>query len=163
MEEFQTIFKKYEAMIHHLLRSLRIYKNYDEFFQIGLIALWEAKTRFNPSKGSFTSFAYMTMKGRLLTELKKSAKFEERFQFPKKEFWDLQLDEAAAMPLEMETLLIYCEGLTTNQKKWVVATFYLGMSSAELAAYEKVSPSAVKKWKRGALEKIKQKVYHDMN
>lgn len=158
MEDFQTVFKKYEAMIHHILRSLRIYKNYDEFFQIGLIALWEANGKFDPSKGAFTSYAYMTMKGRLLSELNKSTKLNERQLYPKEDFWDYQLDESAAVPLEMETLLAYCEGLTDNQKKWVVATFYLGMSSAEIAAYEKVTPSAVKKWKRGAMEKIKQKV-----
>ncbi|PKR86467.1 sigma-70 family RNA polymerase sigma factor [Heyndrickxia camelliae] len=158
MKEFLAVFQKYEAMIHHILRSLRIYKNYDEFFQIGLIALWEAKERFDSKKGSFTSFAYLTIKGRLLTELKKSAALEERYRYPKEEFWNLQLDEGADVPLEMETLLTYCEGLTTNQKKWVVATFHLGMSSAELANYENVSPSAVKKWKRGALEKIKQKL-----
>jgi len=161
MEEFQTVFKKYEAMIHHIIRSLRIYKNYDEFFQIGVIALWEAKTRFDSKKGSFTSFAYMTVKGKLLTELKKSATIDERYHYPKEEFWDIQLDEASTVPLEIETLLTYCEGLTANQKKWVVATFYLGMNSAELAANEKVSPSAVKKWKRGAMEKMKQKFHRD--
>jgi len=158
MEDFQMIMKEYEAMIHHILHSLRIYKNYDEFFQIGLIALWEAKEKFDPSKGSFTSYAYMTMKGRLLSEIKRCSKVEERQFYPKEEFWDIQFDEGAVKPLEKDTLLAYCEGLTNNQKKWVVATFYLGMNSAELAAYEKVSPSAVKKWKKGTLEKIRMTV-----
>ncbi|MBB2483275.1 sigma-70 family RNA polymerase sigma factor [Bacillus sp. APMAM] len=158
MEDFQMIMKEYEAMIHHILHSLRIYKNYDEFFQIGLIALWEAKEKFDPSKGSFTSYAYMTMKGRLLSEIKRRSKEAERQFYPKEEFWDFQFDEGAVEPLEMDTLLAYCEGLTNNQKKWVVATFYFGMNSAELAAYEKVSPSAVKKWKKGAMEKIRMTV-----
>jgi len=161
MEDFQMVMKDYEAMIHHILHSLRIYKNYDEFFQIGLIALWEAKGKFDPSKGSFTSYAYMTMKGRVLSELKKCSKIEERQFYPKEEFWDNQLDESAAEPLEMDTLLEYCKGLTKNQKKWVIATFYLGMNSAEIAAYEKVSPSAVKKWKKGAMEKISMTVLRE--
>ncbi|MBS4174237.1 sigma-70 family RNA polymerase sigma factor [Bacillus sp. FJAT-49736] len=158
MEDFQYVFKEFEAMIHHILHSLHIYKNYDEFFQIGLIALWEARRKFDPSKGAFSSYAYMTIKGRVLSEMKKSAIIDDRQLYPKEEFWDYQQEECAVEPLEIETLLAYCTGLTKNQIKWVVATFYLGMSVAEIATYEEVSESAVKKWKRGAMEKIRVRV-----
>jgi RNA polymerase sigma factor (sigma-70 family) len=158
MDGFQSTLKEFTPMIHHIIRSLKIYKNYDEFYQIGLIALWEAKEKFDPKKGSLTSYAYMTIKGRLLSELKRAARVDEQQLYPKEEFWEYRMDEQSAEPLEIEILLSYCEGLTNKQKKWVVATFYLGMSSNEIAAYENVSLSAVKKWKRGAMERMKEKV-----
>lgn len=45
-------------MIYQIIRSLHIYKNEEEFYQIGLIGLWEAQQRFDEQKGRFFNFAY---------------------------------------------------------------------------------------------------------
>lgn len=154
MEYFEETVEKFEPMIYQIMHSLRIYKNQDEFYQIGLIALWEASKRFVKGKGAFSSYAYAMIKGRMLTELAKARKRDERNAYPKDEFWEIQIDQTRE-PMELATLLSYCDRLTLKQKKWVIMTFYFGMNTSEIAAEEKVSTSAVKKWRNGAMEKLR--------
>ena len=50
-------------MIHHLLRQYRITYNYDEFYQLLLIKLWEISKIYNPSSSvSLSSFIYQRLK-----------------------------------------------------------------------------------------------------
>ncbi|MDP4171531.1 MAG: sigma factor, partial [Bacillota bacterium] len=63
MESFEELSEQYTPMIHKIMNTLHIFKNKEEFYQLGLIALWEANERFDPQKGSFTTFAYSYIKG----------------------------------------------------------------------------------------------------
>jgi RNA polymerase sigma factor (sigma-70 family) len=155
LESFEQLAQTYEPMIHKIIHSLHIYKNKEEFFQIGLIGLWEASRRFDPDKGNFTNYAYTYIKGLLLMEMKKDNKHEERNAYPKEEFWLSVEDSHSVCPLEEETLLTYCPALTANQRKWVMYTALDNLSISEIAKKEKVSVSAVKNWRAGAREKIK--------
>ncbi len=145
-------------MIYHLIHSLNIYKNEDEFYQTALIALWEAKQRFDPEKGAFRSYAYAYMKGRMMTTLTKANKEEERNVYPNEEFWEMRVDEYRKQPLEQSILMAYCSHLTKRQKQWVLYTFYEGMTIKEIAKREQVSLSAVKKWRAGAKAKIRENI-----
>nr|WP_310795881.1 sigma-70 family RNA polymerase sigma factor [Heyndrickxia oleronia] len=147
--------EEYSPMIYQIIHSLHIYKNHDEFYQIGQIALWEASKQFDETKGAFLSYAYATIKGRILTEITKQKRQEERNIYPKEEFWEIQASPLSRKPLELADLLFYCKGLSPKQQKWVIGTFYYGKSLSEIAKEEKVSESAVKKWKKGAMDKIK--------
>ena len=41
---FEEVYKQYEPMIYAMLRKLNIFKDQDEYIQIGRIAIWEATT-----------------------------------------------------------------------------------------------------------------------
>ncbi|MBU8881121.1 sigma-70 family RNA polymerase sigma factor [Bacillus sp. FJAT-29790] len=155
MESFEQLAKQYEPMIHKVMRTLHIYKNQEEFFQLGLIALWDAKKRFNQEKGSFTNYAYSYIKGRLLTEMTKSNKYQERSVYPKEEFWEVIEDPCVEVPFEVKLLLTYCDQLTENQTKWVLYTCVEDLTVKEIAEKENVSMSAVKAWRKGAKEKLR--------
>jgi RNA polymerase sigma factor (sigma-70 family) len=155
VESFDQLAEQYTAMIHKIIHSLHIYKNVEEFYQIGLIGLWEARKSFDVTKGDFTSYAYLYIKGRLLSELTKASNHWEHTVFPKEEYWETVEEYHAEQPCEIQVLLSYCEGLTKNQVKWVVYTFIDDLSVREIAAKERVSVSAVKQWRNGAREKIK--------
>lgn len=142
-------------MIQKIINSLHLYKNKDEFYQQALIALWEASRRFNPDKGSFTNYAYSYIRGHLLMALRKSHRDSERNLYPGEEFWAAFEDDYSVCPLEKETLLTYCSTLTPSQRKWVLDFVLYGFSIREIAEREKVSISAVKQWRLGAREKIK--------
>lgn len=158
MESFEKVAEQYRPMISHLIRKLGIYKNCEEFEQIGLIALWEAYEHYQPQKGSFTSYAYVTIKGNLLKALAKDKRVEETMVYPKEEFWLNENDPSLKTPLELETLLTYCEMLTENEKKWVIATFYHQLKLGEIASREHKSVNAVKGWRSRALQKLKQQL-----
>lgn len=156
MDSFQTTLEGFEPMIHQIIRSLSIYKNHDEFYQIGLIALWEATIKFNDEKGHFSSYAYATIRGKMLTELTKLRKWEEQNAYPSEDFWELNEDMTAEQPLELVTLLAYCNGLTHIQRNWVIMTFYYGMNTREIAEKEQVSIAAVKKWRTRSMMKLRK-------
>jgi RNA polymerase sigma factor (sigma-70 family) len=155
LKEFNEVFAQYEPMIHKIIKTLHIYKDRDDFYQIGMTALWEAWEKHEEEKGSFTGFAYTTIRGRMLDEMKRDVKRQEVFAYPDAEFWDLVADDSLADRLASETLLTYFQPLTDNQKKWVFCTFIEMMKISEIAEREQVSPSAVKKWRNGAKSKLK--------
>lgn len=154
MENFEKVVEQYEAMIWKVIHSLHIYKNKEEFFQIGLIALWEAQNRFDQKKGKFTSYAYSYIRGRILTELTKINTYDERSIFPKEEFWELLKDDHQQNLLEKEIIQSYCSNLTEKQQKWVLYTALHDLTIKEIAKIEQVSISAVKAWRKGAKEKL---------
>jgi RNA polymerase sigma factor (sigma-70 family) len=155
LESFEKLADHYEPMIHHIMHALHIYKNKDEYYQHGLIALWEASRRFDPAKGHFAAYAYNYIKGRLLIEMSKSVKESEQMIYPKEEFWENAVDRTMEYPFEEHTLLSYCHLLTPNQRKWFLLTLLEDLSIKEIAGIEQVSISAVKSWRKGAREKLK--------
>jgi len=158
LKDFYELEEQYRAMIWKIIHSLNIYKYQDEFYQTGLIALWQASERFNCEKGSFTSYAYAYIRGRILTELTKRNHHEENCVIPDEEYWNLLQDNSSQIPLEKENLLTYCTDLTDHQKKWVLYTALADLSIREIAEVENVSVSAVKAWRKGARAKLIEKL-----
>lgn len=158
MAKFEELAIQYEPMIWKVIHSLNIYKNQQEYYQTGLIALWEAKERYIEGKGNFAAFAYSYIKGRIQTELTSKNKHENSNVYPEEEFWEFIQDESPDRSFETEFILSFCDGLTENQKKWVLYTVLDFLSVREIAEKEKVSVSAVKAWRKGAQEKLKGKL-----
>lgn len=153
--EFDQLLKQYHPMIRKIIYSLHIYRDVDEFYQIGLIALWDAWKWFQKEKGEFSNYAYSFIKGRMLNELNRASKRQERMVLPKEEYWELVEDSFLEQPLEEEFLLAYCPTLTEKEKKWVLFFCIESLSIKEIAEKEKVSLSAVKQWRSGALQKLR--------
>lgn len=155
MESFEDLAKQYEPMIHKIIRSLSIYRNKEEYYQLGLIGLWEAKKRFDASKGNFTNYAYTYIKGLLLMEISKSKKRDEKNVYAEDEFWDMVEDTHHVDPDAQDLIRSYCIHLTENQAKWLTYTCLFDLSVTEIAQKENVSNSAVKNWRAGARAKLK--------
>lgn len=157
MENFEEVANQYNRMIYHIIHRLHLYKNIDEYYQIGLIGLWEAHKRYIPGKASFTTYAYSFIRGRILSELTKMNRHDERYVCQVNAFFETAHDFSLKQPLELEMLLAYCGSLTRKEKMWVIYTFYHDLDIKEIAQLEKVSISAVKKWRKTAIEKIKMR------
>ena len=158
MEDFSTIAIQYEPMIHQIIRRLSIYKNKDDFYQLGLIALWEAYEKFDSKQGEFLNYAYMTVKGRMINELKRQHTLELRSM--SLENFD-GLDQGVLDSyerLQHENMNVYTENLTENQKRWLVLTFIEQKSLAEIASTYDVSVAAVKSWRKSALQKLRKEM-----
>jgi RNA polymerase sigma factor (sigma-70 family) len=156
LDSFEAIHQQYEKMIHSVIHSLHIYKNQSDFYQTGLIALWEAYENFQPDKGPFAPYAYSFIKGRMMTALTSEHRVEERNTYPKEEFWELIEEGNPSEMLPKEVVLSYCETLTKNERKWVLFTSLEMMTIREIAEKENVTASAVKKWRKGAKEKLSE-------
>jgi RNA polymerase sigma factor (sigma-70 family) len=156
VESFDELVVQYQPMIHKIIRSLHIYRNEDEFYQTGLIALWEATKSFDDKKGSFSNYSYTCMKGRMLHQMNKTNQWHEKNIFPEMGFFELIENHDNTPLFEKETLQTYCEGLTEKEAKWVASSFIEQLSNKEIAEREKVSVSAVKQWKGGTKENQKK-------
>lgn len=153
MENFNGIAEQYEPMIHKIILTLGIYKNRDEFFQTGLIALWQAAERYDQERGAFSSFAYSYIKGNLQTEMTKRNKYEEHYVSVDDESWALIPDLSCQLPFQWENLNY--EELTNKEKKWLMYTVIYGLTIKEIATIEKVSQSAVKLWRSEARKRLR--------
>lgn len=141
------------------MHSLHIYKNQQEFYQTGLIALWEAAQSFDERKGNFSNYAYTSIKGKMLSEMTRTNLYMERNIVPQKEeFWDRIEGQESPLFLEKETIQSYCDGLTEREATWVIESYINERSTKEIAERQRVTLSAVKQWKLGALRKLKEKV-----
>jgi RNA polymerase sigma factor (sigma-70 family) len=163
MDNFDQLAKQYEPMIHKIIRTLHIYKNQNEYFHTGLVALWEAAEAFDPAKGEFFSYAYSYIKGQILNEMSRNNKREERSFFPKEDYWETLVEQNPESPLEIEFILGYCETLTEKETKWVIYTCLEFLSIKEIAEREQVSISAVKQWRSGAKKKLRKEFFEIMD
>ena len=68
----------YEGMIVNQIKKLGIRKDYEEYYQCGLIGLWHAYERFDEKKGYFPAYAVVTVRGYILERLKKEFAVQER-------------------------------------------------------------------------------------
>jgi DNA-directed RNA polymerase specialized sigma24 family protein len=84
--------------------------------------------------------------------------YKEKHIPMQREYFD-EVDGIEALPfLEKETIQGYCEGLTEKEAKWVTAMSLGQLSIKEIAEREKVSVSAVKQWRSGAIRKLREKI-----
>ncbi|MBM7606313.1 DNA-directed RNA polymerase [Metabacillus crassostreae] len=158
---FVELHQQFEPMIFHIIKRLSIYKNKQEFYQIGCIALWEASRRFDKEKGEFKSYAYSYIIGRM-----KSALTEDRMKQEKEELCEdfstkeeMSHDDFSAILSESELEEISAL-LTVNQCKWLKAYCLYGFTPSEIAHDEGVSVSAVKSWRRDTLVKLRKHFYN---
>lgn len=148
---FEEIAKDHERMIYYLLKHLNIYKDRDEFIQIAYIALWECTIAFDPDKGNFSSYAFASVRGKLINELKRRRIHEERYVHKEIEAaycgtpfieivdeWEREAEE---------------KKLTDFQKRWLFSAIH-GDTLQDIAERNNCSVAAVKSWRKQALKKL---------
>ena len=149
---FEQLSAQYSNMIHSIIHSLHIYKDHDDFYQIGLIALWNASENFDEEKGKFSTYAYSFIKGRILTYLKKEKLQEERYlSAPEEDSQEMGYD---VQFLEKENLVSYFHHLSDKEKQWVILRFYDVLSNRQIAEKWNVKVSTVRACERRAMSKF---------
>lgn len=155
MQNFELLFEEHEALIKQVMGHLKIYRNFDEFYQLGRIALWEATIKYDSSKSSFEMFAFMTIKYKMIKEMSKhniisqnESVFEEgQFQFV--------LDEQCATVdefNEIEWLTI----LPKEERVLLKLAFFEDKTNREIAAVLGSTEEAIKKRRQRLLKKVRK-------
>lgn len=156
---FEQVVEKEAWIVKSVIKNLHIYKDLDEYYQEGMIGLWEAFDRYDSSIGaSFRTFAYYTIRGKLLTRLKKSKKDEDRQANLSEAVLETKEDELTIQPFELEMILTYCRGLSESQRRWVYKAIVECKRPKEIAEEEQVSIETVKSWRRYALQKMRSNI-----
>lgn len=155
MENFDEISVQYEPMISAVIRKLNIYRDFDDFRQAGHIALWQAWSRFDQSKGDFTPFAYRSIYGAMLDEMKKENRINER-QAPVDDH-TLEMMESYSMEEdEFSALNIVLKALDLEERQLLSMIYTEKRSQTFCAEFFGISIAGVKKRRERLLKKLRE-------
>ncbi|AQQ55171.1 sigma-70 family RNA polymerase sigma factor [Planococcus lenghuensis] len=153
MESFEEVTMQYEPMISATIRRLNIYRDFDGFRQAGRIALWQAWRRYDPSKGEFAPFAYRSIQGAMLDELKRETRLMERETTGE----TAVLEQIPAPVRELEMLPDWVQklGLSREELRLLEYLFIQRFANAEIAAAFGITLAGMKKRRERLLKKVK--------
>ena len=155
-KSFEEVFQMYEPAIKKQLVSLRIYKDFEEFYQLGRIALWQAYERFELEKGNFSTYAITMIRGTMLSRLTKETTYQERYASTSDEALSYIPNLSEEDPLELEILETYLTPLTDRERTWVYEAMLMQKKISEIATDYNVSTNTVKSWRKSAIHKLRK-------
>lgn len=151
--EFEHLYIKYENYVHYLLRKYHIKYNYDEYFQMLIIRLWELEQHYDQRRS--TNFhAYLRTKLHFyLIDL-----------FRKQKTPFLIIDTHSCTPIAVKTSILSLElyfikhQLTPKQQHWL--TLHLqGYHQKEICEQLNCSLSTVKNYQRQTFAVLKNALH----
>lgn len=146
MTTFDEVLTQYQPMIRSILRKTRIYRDHDVFRQAAAIALWKVWENYDESKGSFTGYAYRSMYGAVLDELKRTTK-----DIPvETSYFDMEY--VANTESHIDDLLAI---LPSTQRDVLILCYIHGFTALEIAQILNISEPGIKKRKKVALAKLR--------
>ncbi|SDJ97801.1 sigma-70 family RNA polymerase sigma factor [Sediminibacillus albus] len=156
IKSFNDILTEYENMIYYLIMKLGIRDSEKEFYQEGMIALWEAVESYNAKRGKFSSYAYFRIEKAMLSLIRKRNRQKENEQAYISQVKAQQGNTAAFLEEGLDPYLHarIAQVLTDKQMKWFTSFVLEDLSLRTISEQEQVTIDAVKNWARNAKPKI---------
>ncbi|GGE70580.1 sigma-70 family RNA polymerase sigma factor [Priestia taiwanensis] len=152
---FDETVNLYQGFIKNQIKRLKIDpRKFDEFYQVGMIGLWNAYRNYNPNKGTFTTCVFVHVRGSLLTALRDEHKYNKAHHFYDTTMCDF-FQGKSDIVLQKEIIEGYCQRLSPTQQKVIISKFVHNKSFEEIATEEGVPLTKVRSWYRYALEKLR--------
>ncbi|MGX1981614.1 DNA-directed RNA polymerase [Thermolongibacillus altinsuensis] len=155
-ESFESIVEQYHLLIYHVMKKLNIYTNVDEYYQIGLIALWEAHEHYDKAKGKFSSFAFKKIYWSMISEMRRQIKTKSAQYSLTDELLHTLQTEGKDIPISNEMYEEWLAHLSPCQRKWLIGYIVNEKTLKEIAEEEGVSVNTVKQWRITAIKKLKK-------
>lgn len=156
METFEEVVKQYKLYIYHFLRKYGIHDNEGEFFQVGMIGLWQAWRSWDEDRASFSSYAYLCVRREILRLVERNSKSKARQQLLLEMVRPEDIIVVDQYHLENDLIKPMRKLLTEKQWIWVREYLLDGYRVKEIAEKYGVSENAVKCWGRDARKKLKK-------
>ncbi|MDG4658555.1 sigma-70 family RNA polymerase sigma factor [Ectobacillus antri] len=145
---FEEALRLYEKMIINQMKKLSLYKDYDMYYQCGVIGLWYAYERYEEGKGDFSAYALRTVRGYLLSELHREKRSEQRF---------VNLEESRdPVCVQEEGIDSYVSCLEDRERQVIVDKFVYGFSIGEIAANMELNQNQARYLYRRALKAMRE-------
>ncbi|WP_088052545.1 sigma-70 family RNA polymerase sigma factor [Virgibacillus dakarensis] len=167
---FEVIFKQNERRIYYHLHKLNIHDPHHDYFQEGLVAMWNAYETYQPDKGPMATYFNFTIRNRLIDKIRKETRIKQNEQqvllkqipqvrdgnyLRSKESTNHPLPHLSELPLTDPSLWKELESrLTENQWKWVYYYIACDMSVKDIAIQENTTVEAVKSWGKQVRKKL---------
>ncbi|MFD1362394.1 sigma-70 family RNA polymerase sigma factor [Lentibacillus salinarum] len=173
---FEEIFKQNELRIHYHIHRLNIRDPHHEYYQEGLVAMWNAYEKYEPDKGPLATYFNYTIRNRLIDLMRKQNREHEKDAIYLQEQSTRMKDgnyyrrhgtaypvmQVADTPFPYEGIdsaalwKTIKDELTENQWKWVTYHVVEGLTITAIAEQEDTSREAVKSWGKGAKRKLRR-------
>ncbi|WP_164667693.1 sigma-70 family RNA polymerase sigma factor [Virgibacillus doumboii] len=167
---FEEIFEQNERRIHYHLQKLNIHDPYNEFYQEGLCAMWNAYETYQPDKGPMSTYFNYMIRNRLIDLMRQQNRQKESDKYAfQEQITELsngnhycrigvnyQLLSDSHFPQSNPELWKNLKfHLTDNQWKWVYCYIILDMPYKEIAIQEETTINAVKSWGKQVKKKLR--------
>lgn len=151
--DFSEVLKQYESMIYHHIHRLNIHDRDGEFYQTGLIALWESYQKYY-GRESFAKITYITIRSRMIDLIRKRnriAEWETSAEF----FQEDHQSDGTIEIYDPDFWHVVRGALTEKQWIFVKKRIIQGKSLKEIAYEEKTTIDAVKGWGKEVKRKLR--------
>ncbi len=156
MKDFDYWVQEFTPLIHSIINQYNIFKDREEYFQLGLYGLYDAYQNYNPEKGAFATFAYYRIRGMILNHLKRKISAGEKEVHVEFDFLSYMLPTNDNNPLEKKLLLQQgIERLRPELRKIIIYHYFEGYSLKEIAGKLQISYPTVKRRHKEALQQLK--------
>ncbi|HLS09538.1 sigma-70 family RNA polymerase sigma factor [Lentibacillus sp.] len=167
---FEEIFEQNERRIYYQIHKMHIDDPHQEFFQEGLVALWNAYETYQPDKGAMATYFNYTIRNRLIDRMRRDTRQNEIHQQSAHDQRTRHTDGnyhrgadgsrpiAANQHLPLNDSDLWKElqsQLTDKQWKWVYYAIIQDMSYKAIAEQENTTVDAVKSWGKQVKKKLK--------
>lgn len=159
---FEEMAESYQPLIKKMIKHYSGGMTYDEAYQLGLIALWEASASFDPERGYFPAYAKFHLTRTFLTSIRKRQLDVERYVSN-----DNLIAAAPAASSDHEDFLVETEVtrcrrcLTPREYTWLYLTVVKGLTPNDIANELSVSPHTVRSWKKSAIKKLRGNFFNE--
>lgn len=151
--EFNEVLSKYDRLIHHLIHKLGITDYYGDFYQEGMIALYEAYRKYY-GRDTFTKIAYIVVKNRLIDVIRKDRRYRNH-DIVNDNIEHNTYDTPFHDSLDPYLLLQIKQVLTKKQYTYVEKRIIKGFTLKEIAEQEQTTIDAVKGWGKEVKKKLR--------
>ena len=149
---FEESYKKYNNIIHYLLKSYQITYNYDEFYQQMFIKMWQLTLDFDEQQSSsFKSYLFIRLKFYLIDLFRQKDNTLNICSI------DALSELSPSFSINEIDLLIkdISQQLLPRERDWL--TLYLqGYKQYEISQILDFSPTTIKKIKSNAIRKLRR-------
>lgn len=156
MENFEEILTQYEPMISATLRKLHIYRDHENFRQAGRVALWQAWTRYDNTKGHFAPFASRSIRGAMLDLLRAESRVDEHVVQMEDDILEV-LNDVIKREDELwsDHVAEAFHVLNADERSFIHWYFVEGLSQTECAKRAGISVAGIKKRRERLLVKLR--------
>ena len=148
---FNDIYHKHHKMIHYLLKHYNVKYNYDEFYQLLLIKLWQLSKNYNDNSNvSLSSFLYQRLNFYLIDLFRKESL--------RPDMVDVDISTSPHLiSTSIETSIFNNNDITQllnpRELEWY-NYFIQGYKQFEIAELMHVSVSSIKNYKASSIKKL---------
>ncbi|WP_039042503.1 sigma-70 family RNA polymerase sigma factor [Sporosarcina sp. ZBG7A] len=157
MITFEEVLEQYTPMLSAVIRKLHIYRDFEHFRQAGRVALWHAWQRFDETKGDFAPYAYRSIYGAMLDELKRETRFSD-MHMPAEDDLLEYVGTDPRIERDFWGLEDLLSELTFQERELIVLLFVDRFSQAACATHFGISVPGVKKRKERLLLKLRHRL-----